>query len=56
MHNYDNDLLINILNTYKFKTILELHIRTQIGLRKPTNWHTEKILFILYIRRFQPIQ
>ena len=35
MHNYVNDLSITLLNKYKFKTILEAHIRTQLGLRKP---------------------
>ena len=30
-----NDLLITLLNKYTFKTILEPHIRTKLGLRKP---------------------
>ena len=34
-HNYVNNLLITLLNKYKFTTILEPHIRTQLGLRKP---------------------
>ena len=34
-HSYVNDLLITLLNKYKFTTILEPHIRTQLGLRKP---------------------
>ena len=34
-NNYVNDLLINLLNKYKFTTILEPYIRTQLGLRKP---------------------
>ena len=34
-HNSVDDLLINLLNKYKFKTILEPHIRTQLGIRKP---------------------
>ena len=34
-HNYVNDLLITLLNKYTFKTILEPHIHTHIGLRKP---------------------
>ena len=34
-HNYVNDLLITLLNKYKFTTILEPYIRTQLGLRKP---------------------
>ena len=33
--NYVNDILITLLNKYTFKTILEPHIRTQLGLRKP---------------------
>ena len=33
-HNYFNDLLITLLNKYKLKTILEPHIRTQLGKRK----------------------
>ena len=33
-HNYVNDLLITLLNKYKFTTILEPHIRTQLGLRE----------------------
>ena len=34
-HNYVIHILITILNKYKFKTILELNILTQLGLRKP---------------------
>ena len=34
-HNYVNALLITILNKYTFTTILEPHVRTQFGLRKP---------------------
>ena len=34
-HNYVKYLLITLLNKYKFTTILEPHIRTQLGLRKP---------------------
>ena len=34
-YNYVNDLLITLLNKYKFTTILTPHIRTQLGLRKP---------------------
>ena len=30
-----NDLSITLLNKHTFKTILEPHIRTQLGLRKP---------------------
>ena len=33
-HNYVNALLITLLNKYTFTTILEPHIRTQLGLRK----------------------
>ena len=45
-HNYVNDLVITLLNKYKFTTILEPHIRTQHGVRKP-DWLTEMTLFIL---------
>ena len=34
-HTYVNNLLITLLNKYKFTTILEPYIRTQLGLRKP---------------------
>ena len=34
-HNYVNALLITLLNKYTFTTILEPHIRTQLGLHKP---------------------
>ena len=51
-NNYVNNILITLLNKYKFKTILEPHMRIQLGLQcklytNPTYWHTEMI-FICY--------
>ena len=34
-NNYTNNILNTQMNKYKFKNILERHMRTQLGLRKP---------------------
>ena len=47
---YVNNLLITLLNKYKFNTILEPHIRTQLGLANPigyTYWNTEIMSYTL---------
>ena len=53
-HNYVNDLLITLLNKYKFKTILEPHIRTQLGLCKPNllAYRNDIVYIIIYRYRY----
>ena len=46
-HNYVNDLLITLLNKYKFKIKLEQHKRTQLGLRKPDLLAYRNDIFLL---------
>ena len=49
IHNYVNNLLITLLNKYKFNTILEPHIRTRLGLSKlDLLTYRNYIVYIIY--------
>ena len=52
-HNYVYDILITLLYRYKSKTILEPHIRTQLGLRKPHLLNFIRVVSVLCPGRYE---